>query len=510
LPLPENTQKLPWPPKQHEALLQDAQEADAWYSGDPDKLMAFYGGQNFQSTTKQNSFEEKSFGVSFSGGISFWSRRATDTGYGRQRLHVPVAGDIASVASDLLFGEEPTIQIPEAHGETAEDGAAATEERLQELIEQLSVNALLHEAADAASGLGGVYLRPGWDPQLADHPIMTVVHGDQALPQFSQGMLRKVTFWRVVKQHDKRIYRHLEIHEPGVIYHGLYLGDADLLGDNIPLDTLAETASLQDAVQLPGGIKDLLVSYIPNTLPNRKRRVRIGRADTAGAEDLMDAIDEIWTSWMKDIRLGQAKIFVPSDWLKRTGRGEGASFDVDESVYVKLDVDPMSKEAAKVDFNQFLIRHEEHRASYLEAFKQVVHAAGYSPQSFGMEVDGQAESGTALKIREGRSFKTTKKKRRYFEPAIASALHKLLIIDATIFKSGVTPLRPRVKCNDMEPDQMQVASTVAKANEAEAMSTMIRVKSLQPHLEGEELDAEVKRVLEEKGISVPDPTGGLV
>jgi hypothetical protein len=62
----------------------------------------------------------------------------------------------------------------------------------------------------------------------------------------------------------------------------------------------------------------------------------------------------------------------------------------------------------------------------------------------------------------------------------------------------------------MEPYQLQTATTLSMFNQAEAMSTMNRVKAAQPHLEGKELDAEVQRVLEEKGIMVPDPTGGLV
>lgn len=510
MPLPTDTKKMPWPPEEYAGILQDAQEADAWYSGDKDKLMAFYGGAGHQPTTRQNGFEERSFGVSFSGGISFWSRRARDTGgQGRHKLHAPVAGDIAAKAADFLFGEEATIRISEAHAERAEDGAIAAESRLQELIDLLGVDALLLEAAEIASGVGGVYIVPGWDQDLADHPILTVIHGDQALPKFRKGILQSVTFWRVVRQDNKRVYRHLEIHEPGVVYHGLYLGDSSLLGSWIPLDTLGETANLKDAEALPGGMKGLLVDYIPNTLPNRKRRMRIGRADTAGAEDFMDALDEAWTSWMKDVRLGQAKVFLPKEWLGLQGRGGGATWDMDQDVYVELSVDPITQEKVQVDFNQFAIRYEEHRATCLAAFDQVIHTAGYSPQSFGLEIDGQAESGTALKIREGASYKTTKKKRRYFEPAVASALEKLLIIDRTIFGGKAVPFRPQVKCNEPEPDQQQTAKTIAMFNQAEAMSTRNRVKAAQPHLEGEELDAEVERVLEEKGIIVPDPTGGI-
>ena len=509
MPLPMDTSKKPWPPKEWTPLVQDMQLADAWYSGDPDRLMACYGGVSSSTKTQQNSFE-RSFGISFKGGIEFWSRRSNDpANRGVPRVHVPAAGDIAARAADFLFGESPTIQIPEAHEEKVDKEAIKTEARLQELVQLLQIEALLNEAADMASGIGGIYLVPGWDSDIVDHPFMTIVPGDNAIPEFRYGQLSAVTFYRTVKTEKRKVWRHLEKHEPGVVYHGLYEGDKDVLGDQKSLDYLDETQGFENEVELPEGIDGLLASYVPNALPNRKRRIRVGRADTAGAESLMDALDETWTSWMRDIRLGQAKVFAPSDWLTRTGRGEGSSFDHDQDVFVKLNVDPLSKEAMNITPNQFAIRYEEHKGTYLELFEQIIHAAGYSPQSMGLHIEGQAESGTALKIREGASYKTTTKKRRFFEPAVASALEKLLIIDKEVFHKGTVPFRPRVICNVAESDQMQTAQTISLFNQAEAMSTRIRVKMAQPHLEGEELDAEVQRVLEEKGIIVPDPTGGI-
>ncbi|MCL4473552.1 MAG: phage portal protein [Actinobacteria bacterium] len=510
MPLPTNTTKMPWPPPDFTAIVQDMQMADAWYSGDPDKLMAYYGGAPSAALGKQDNSFERSFGVSFRGGISFWSRRSNDPGNrGVPRIHVPVAADIASRSTDFLFGESPTIQIPEAHEQKAVEGAVDTEARLQELMELLQIEALLTEAADFASGIGGVYLVPGWDQEIGQHPILRVVSGDCAIPEFRYGYLSAVTFYRTVKTDKRKVWRHLEKHEPGHIYHGLYEGDKDVLGDLVMLDTLKETAGFSEDVKLPDGITGLMVSYIPNALPNRKRRMRVGRSDTAGAESMMDALDETWTSWMRDIRLGQAKVFVPNDWLKRTERGGGAQFDHDQDVFVRLDVDPLSKEAMNITPNQFAIRYEEHRGTYLELFEQIIHAAGYSPQSFGLHIEGQAESGTALKLREGASYRTTMKKRRFFEPAVAAALEKMLIIDQQVFGSSIVPFRPRVVCNEAESDQMQTAQTVQLLRTAGAMSIRNLVKMAQPHLEGEELDAEVQRCMQEQGMLLPDPTANV-
>ena len=510
MPLPLNTEKMPWPPKAWLPIVQDMQQADAWYGGDQDKLMAYYGGVSPASgaKTKQNSFE-RSFGMSFKGGIEFWSRRAYDPASRHMpRIHVPVAADIAGCAADFLFGESPKIEIPQAHQEKAEDGAIATEQRLQELIELLSIDALLTEAAEISSGIGGVYLVPCWDTEVADRPILTVIPEDNAIPEFRMGFLTVVTFYRTVQVDKTKVWRHLERHEAGYIFHGLYLGDDTHLGEMVPLDTLSETSGFEPEVKLPEGITGLMVAYIPNALPNRKHRIRIGRSDTAGAESLMDSIDQCMTSWMRDIVLGQAKVFVPSDWLSKTGRGQGATFDFDQDVFVRLNVDPLSKEAMNVTPNQFAIRYEEHRGTYLELFTQIIHAARYSPQSFGLHIDGQAESGTALKLREGASYKTTIKKRRFFEPAVAAALEKILVIDKQIFgNSSLVPYRPRVACIIGENDRQQTAQTIQLLSTARAMSTRNRVRMAQPELKGQELEDEVQRVMDEEGMNLPDPTG---
>lgn len=507
MPLPTNSEKLTWPPSQWGGVLQDIAEADAWYSGDQDKLMS-----NASTTAYRPATSEKSFGISFKGGVSFWSRRAGDkTGKQTPRIHVPVAGDIAAASADMLFGDAATIQIPGAHLDNAQSAAKDAEARLQELLDLLSFDSLLLEAADVASGIGGVYLVPGWDPETVDHPFVSVIHHDAAVPEYRSGVLSAVTFWRTVEKDGRKVYRHLERHESGVILHGLYLGDESMLGRRIPLANHEATAKFQDEIVLAEGL-GLLPVYVPNMLPNRKRRgLRVGKADTAGCESLMDALDETFTSWLRDIRVGQARIIVPDEFLERGGRGKGATFDLDRELFVGLDMDPNYKEKAGITENQFTIRNQEHQETALSLCERIISSAGYSPQSFGLHIDGQAESGTALRSREKKSINTTGKKAKYWEAAVAGTLKKLLIIDREEFGGQHEIFTPSCQIEaNFARDLREVAETVDLLRRAGAASTRVRVKMAQPHLEGEDLEAETRRVMEEEGLLVEDPTGGLV
>lgn len=510
MPLPAGN--TVWPPKSWQPFQRDIDEAAVWYANDVDALNRFYlaqrGGDERPSRRR------------------FWGRRdQLATGAPNPRkVHVPACSDIAATSADLLFGEPPIITIPEAHEKATTDqagatntstgntGAKATETRMHEIFDLIGLANTLLEGAEVGSALGGVYLRPVWDTTVADHPLLTVVHADRAVPEFSYGVLKAVTFWTCLVDENSIVVRHLERHEAGVILHGLYVGDKDRLGAKVALKDHPSTAGLEDQVIVPAGITGLDVSYVPNVLPNRKRRHQpVGRADTQGAETLMDALDATFTSWMRDIDLGQARIVVPEDWLTRAGRGEGATFDIDRQVFTGLPgVDPAAQQAATITPVEFKIRTDEHAATAVSLWERIVSSGGYSTQTFGLQGDGGDATATEIRAREGKSLRTRARKERYWAPAIADQVVNLLIIDNEVFGKRNEVFRPRIDFQDgIADDPKNVAETVQMLKNAQAASVRTRVLMVQPELEGAELEGEVQAILNEEALAVPEPTGGF-
>lgn len=522
MPLPEGGPQ-PWPPKHLDPWTHDLQEAAAWYAGNPAALQAHYGGP---TTTPSRQSEPPGL---LRRAARFWSRTPTqgalDT---RQRLHVPLASDIAAASADLLFGDPPALRIPAAH-EDQTDGdataAKATEGRIEALDEQLGLANLWLEAAETCAGIGAVYLRPAWDHDVADHPLLGVVQADSAVPEFRWGRLSAVTFWRVLATNGDEVLRWLEHHERGRVLHGLYQGTRSALGHPVPLtehEATASTAKIVDeegAIALPAGLeKRLLPSYVPNVLPNRKHRGKPwGRSDTQGAEGLMDALDEAWSSWMRDIRLGKLRVIVPDEFLTRgprgtngQARGAGARFDADQEIFTPLEMDPKTMEGAGITPVEFKLRVEEHARTCAELVERIIAAAGYSPQTFGIGGDGAVATATEVRAREGKSIRTRARKSRYFAPALADAVEALLAIDRAEFGGQAEPMRPQVVFPETaEVDAHRVAETVDMLRRAQAASTETLVRMVQPELEGDQLQAEVTRIQDEQGLSVVDPTGGL-
>lgn len=508
VPLPANG--APWPPRAWAPILDDIRTADAWYSGDPTRLADVYA--NDPKDLRNPTLRDR-----------LWARAQPLTDRQRllDRIHVPAAADIAATSADLLFGGDLRLQDPDAHGNTvdenetdeAAEARTAGEDHLAELADTIGLANTLLEGAELASGLSGVYLRPTWDRELAARPFLDVVHPDRAIPEFRSGRLSAVTFWRIIADDGIAVLRHLERHEPGVILHALYVGTPENLGQRRDLNTHPDTAGLDDAVDLRSlGITDrLLARYVPNALPNRKRRhVPYGRPDTAGYEALMDGLDETMTAWVREIRLGKLRVIVDQDYLKRSGRGEGASFDRDAEVFSPLNLGPGSPDqAATIQPIEFQLRTEKFHATCDALFERIVVSSGYSPQSFGL-ADGAAQTATEVRSRDDRSTRTTGKKRRYWGPQIAEACRDLLAIDRAVFDSGVDPFTPRLVWPDLnEADPKGVAETLNLLHLAQAASIETRVRMLNPDLEPAEVAAEVDRIRAEQGITVDDPTGGL-
>ena len=485
MPLPDDP-KQTWPPATGSAA--DMAAWSAWYAGDT-RLIA--------ATAPDGPAVPASLASKF---LGFWSRRKASAAAQAQQVnpvHAPLAADIAAVSADLLFGTFPDLQCED-------DDTAA---RLDELVGLAGVQAAMLEAAEGAAALGGAYIRVAWDEDVANHPLLTVIHADHAIPEFRMGRLRAVTFWHEVAREDKRVWRFLERHEAGHILNGLYLGDAATLGDRVTLAARPETEDIEPDVTLPAGLPGPLTAfYVPNVLPNRKHRESPqGRADIAGAESFLDAFDELWSSLMRDVRVGQSRIIVPEDALQPTGsgRGGGKAFDIDREVFTGLDMDP---EGAKVEIVQFAIRTADHISAALAVMERVVSAAGYSPQTFGLHIEGRAESGTALKLREGRTFQTIGRKQLYVAPQLAAAMEMMLAVDRLVFAGEATPERPAVVWPEERDSLSDVAATVNLLNAAEAASIETRVRMVNPDWSEDEVAEEVERIREEASAAVSAPT----
>ncbi|MGI9157106.1 MAG: hypothetical protein ACR2FG_10775 [Marmoricola sp.] len=485
-----------WPPPGLAPHLSEFASWAAWWAGDTYAL-----GQNSNPTSVTTTEQSRRR-------TGMWSRRrnAPNTAPARNPLHVPAAADVAQTSADLLFGEPPAFQF--------DDDAPQADElmtRLDDLMEDAGMANDLHHGAELCAAVGGIYLRPMWDVSLADRPLLTVIDQARAIPTVRAGVLETVTFFEEAEEVAAGsgtgvVWRHLERHERGRIVHELHKGSTFELGPARPFEDHPLTAWLAqvkgltpDGSILTGNIdKGLLVSFVGNA-PSRKHRTKaVGRADIAGSEQFLDALDEVWTSWMRDIRLGQARLLVPDSYLDvRPGiaGGRARTFDTDQEVFSPMaGMDESSQSVPQITPVQFAIRVAEHEQTAMALFERIITASGYAPQTFGIHTEG-AISGTAHQLRELRSHRTTGRKQRAFRPAVEHTAHMLLRIGETVF-GWTAAVRPHLIWpeNDVEEPKAR-AETINMLGAAKAASMRTRVAMAQPQLDDPAIDEEVARIV---------------
>lgn len=548
MPLPSDP-KTPWPPASVAPMIDTYQRWGAWYSGNVDKLCQAYGGmlstiddpKGYDSDPSRRSIFSRSRERMFWGNIAGPGNNALRSA----RLHIPLASDVAATSADLIFGAMPTLYCvddatpaqgsltapsdqPQAKGDASPSPGDAkrlyranshrsTQDYLDECVEEEGVQARLLEAAEIAAAHGGVFLRVGWDKQVADHPLLDSITPDKAVPEWRSNRLAAVTFWRILPNvfdgmvgEGGKVWRHLERHERGVILHGLYRGTRDRLGDKIDLKGHPDTAMFLDSNET--GASRLAVEYLPNIAPDRDMPGRPeGRSDYAGIDGPMDALDEVWTSWMRDIRLAKGRLIVPDSYLENRGRGQGAVFDPEQEVFQTVDALPAT-EGMSIQLVQFDIRVEQHQATAMALTAAALRGAGYSVQTFGEGGDGIAATATEVDSRESRSDKTRARKIGYAQPVTRRVMSTLLEIAIRQFgPDGVKAIRPRIEFPDaVAASPAEIGQVVQLLFAAEAASVFTRVKMVNPDWSEDQINEEVDRMREDVKAAMPDvaPPGG--
>ena len=523
MPLPPSG-NTPWPPAQLDIPHADMDMWRAWYSGNTDHLAAVYGGAtNYRANPVARQFFEVDQRRAAAGGYelrTFWGTVPTP-GQQAAKLHVPIAADIAEMSANLLWADVPQVTVDADSTDPAT--AKTTTAQIGRYLDDRG-HAKLREASELTAGLSNVYLRVVWDTALRPRPWLDVVAADAVVPEWRWGALASAIVWRELTPlaDAGEVWRLLEYHTPGAIEYGVYKGGVGTLGTRMDLTDHPDSEDLAKRTDSQGrqatGIPRLLITHLPNVLPNRvwdgiPGAAPLGRSDYAGIEPLMDSLDEAWTSWMRDLRLGKARILLPQSMLETEGPGTGGTFNLEQEVRVALNMlDEGSKDSiTEVQFN---IRVEEHEATCKALRLQILSSAGYSAQGFG-EAGTIAATATEVVARKEESLTTRGTKILYQRPALIEVLTTMMMVDVkhcgaqgVDSAAELTASWPQA----VQPDPEATARALSLFDAAGSISTYMKVKMREPSWDHTDVMAEVQRIREDRSDAVPagDPfnTGG--
>ena len=436
----------------------------------------------------------------------FWRRQS------KCRMHVPIAADIAAISANLLFSEEPSFTC---YDQETEDNESKQQHRLDMLVAKNNIHGKLNEAAESCAALGDVYLKLNYQKDEIDYPVLSIVPADAAWPEYLLGVLKGIHFFSVLKRdlHTGAVTRVYELYEPGKITMGVYEGDNEILGKDLGDEALRQYG-FEREIKPP--VDDMLAVHVPNIRPNRQYRdSNMGRSDYDGLRDMMDSLDEAYSSWMRDIRLGKARTIVPAEYLRRKpqemldGLAQSASWEFDQDVetYVTIDIRDEQGNVPGITLQQFQIRSAEYAATCGELMRNIVTNAGYAPQTFGMDITGMAQSGTALHIREKKSYDTRGKKQTYWKSPLESIMTAMVHLDNALWPDEGSDADDEVKvkfADSAANDINTMAGAVQMLVAANSMSLEARVEMLHPDWTMKQIAEEVDRLKTIEQITLMD------
>ena len=449
-------------------------------------------------------------------------------------MHVPLASDIAKASADLLFAEPPAILAEADDQPNAEARAEATTAQLDRYVEDGLIN-VFAGAAETCSALGGVYLRATWDMPTR-RVFATRVDADAAIPEFRWGRLNRVVFWRTLPTMDSSVWRHLEIHELagefGIIRHQLWEGGTGDLGQLRPLTDHAATADLVDLIDTDGdGISTrspgLDVFYVPNVTPNplwrnNPRGCNLGGPDIGGCEDLLDRLDHVYSSLMREVDLAKARLVVPEYMLTDLGAGKGMGWDADREIWSPLpgltNKPDIGQTVVMPELFQPAIRVQDHLQIMQQIVEDILRSSGYSAATFGEDETGSVTA-TEVNSKTNRSRLTRSRKIRHWQPAIRDLVSKMLAIDVAMGEvaraagesafagEDVDPSLVRVEFPQPQQSPVELAQTVNLLNQAQAISTLMKVRMAHPDWDDTQVQEEVDRIQGEGALTDPAAFG---
>lgn len=504
-----------WPPADMKEIMRDLAQYEAWWTGRITEQ------QNPEPNTTTTPRPQR-----FISRLMFWTRRnnhPTDRP-SRADIHVPLAADICETSAQLLYGQPPTLTRT-----TKNDTLTATQQRVNEYVNAGLWEALL-EGAEAGAALGGRYHRVTWD-DTRETPFITTIAQDQAIPTFKWGKLQAVTFHTTLaplNENKHAVYRHLETHQldangNGTIQHQLYEGTLNNLGQPIPLTDHPDTRPLADQVDAEGLITSgrtpgLNVVYFPNHTPQRRWRHNpkgryLGRSDLEDVTGLLDALDETWNSWMRDIRLAKSRVIAPRHMLEDAD-GKPV-FDLDQELFEAVEAPGDPNGGVNFQSVQFGIRFQEHAATINELVSNIIRSAGYSRATFG-ENEAGIMTATEIKAREKNTYQTRDRKLRTETAALEQLVRKMLTIDEAVYAtSGLNPDEVQVAFPDIALDSPEAAAqTAATLAGARIASLTTLVGMIHPDWDDDQIAGEVEAIRTDNAtVTDPDqfhPLAGLL
>jgi hypothetical protein len=450
----------PWPPKSQKARLIRYAQNKLLYAGRHDQVY-----QQWASMITDNP----------------------DTQRALVYIAVNLPGAITRLVADLLYGEM---------GESMH--ATCKDEKASKGLKHILADNHFQRVAYETGGLGASYRGDGVYKVYLENGLARIVSqpAQNWFPVASAGNVKEIAqhilAWEV-KVGDQK-YLRKEIHTKGQIVNLAYKLDGTTIGDKVNLSAVGEQRSeVEDT-----GLKDrFLVFHNPNLALDDEL---FGLDDYEDLDSLFPVLNTLLSR--TDLILmkhSDPNMYGPEDSLIPDPDKPGQSIVKTGGKFFAV---PQGSEApGYLTWDGQL----EPGFKQLEAVLNAIYLVSEtSPAAFGLDKEGQAESGRALRFKLMRTLAKVARKKLYADPCVKDVLETAMMIEAAKGSGKYTPERPSIEWQDGLPsDPLEDAQIVQARGVTQSMTT----KDAIMYLDGvDETTAEqrAEEIQDEKDAALPE------
>ena len=313
----------------------------------------------------------------------------------QRKIHTRLPSLLTEKMVDLLIGNGYSLNA-EIYSYN-ENGEEVEEEKLNDLLNQKLKNMerensfrnLLAKSITDESWSGGA----GWkfilDKEFSNYPIIQELDQRNIHLVTKYGRVIAVSF-KEYYQVDKQDYIFYETYttdedKNAMIINKLYIVDKDKSEREVALSAIEQTKDLEPEIILKG-LKGNLGFYKKNKATNKEfHGSPYGESDYAGLYSHFDALDEVASTMIDDVRKNKIKAYIPETLMPVDKYGNRTTLDEFQHNFVMVKGSDAAEEGAnKIEHSNPGTRINEYMENWKTELMQVVNGFGLSPLTVGI------------------------------------------------------------------------------------------------------------------------------
>lgn len=497
------------------------EEYRIWYIGSSLLLREFYNNKASRTTLNY-----------------FWHRAPANY----RMVHSGVPCLIARAMGQVVFGSGYNLNVS-VYNENA-DKSDELSEKAKDLImglqDAIDFNSKVKGAAETESWSGGVFFKLSHDISISNFPILETATIREAETIKARGITQAIIF-KFYYTHEKKQYKLEEIYtqdanKDATIIYRLYLRGVKGEEKLVDLYSIPQTRAMflneseepilnENGAIVYKGLKSMLAFYKPNRLPSHEFiDLDVGASDYEGAVDSFDALDEVYSEMVSEVRRNKTIRYTPKTMMKKYIDDAGNIVTLEADGFVtnyevtNSNLDQDAKD--KINITNIEDKQDSLKSKYMAFLSSAVNQAGLSPFALGITgLEAVNSSAESQQERNKVTLQTRAEKHETWKPFTEKLLIATLSLNYWMrsnFKDIEQPFENLdLNYNNTDIDVEFNAYTYPKPEEliltwggaktSGVSSTKEAVRNIHPDWDDERIDEEVNLIRYEQGMSLDTP-----